>query len=55
VPRYTPTDAGFNIGYAIAKSQELSPVYVCMNGKIFVPEEIVKLLSEGRVGSIYAQ
>ena len=53
---FTPTDAGFNIGYAVAKSQELSPgIYVCMNGKLFVPEEIIKLLSEGRFGSIYAQ
>ncbi len=53
---FTPTDAGFNIGYAVAKSQELSEgIYVCMNGKIFLPEEIVKMLSEGRFGSIYTK
>jgi len=53
---FTPTDAGFNIGYAVAKSQELSEgIYVCMNGKIFVPDEIVKILSEGRFGSIYTK
>ena len=53
---FTPTDAGFNIGYAVAKSQELSEgIYVCMNGRIFVPDEVVKILSEGRFGSIYAK
>ncbi len=53
---FTPTDAGFNIGYAVAKSQELSEgIYVGMNGKIFVPGEVVKNLSEGRFGSIYTK
>jgi L-asparaginase len=53
---FTPTDAGFNLGYAVAKSQELSEgIYVCMNGKIFVPDEVVKILSEGRFGSIYTK
>ena len=53
---FTPTDAGFNIGYAVAKSQELpTGIYVCMNGRLFDPEEVVKLLSEGRFGSIYTK
>jgi L-asparaginase len=53
---FTPTDAGFNVGYAVAKSQELpAGVYACMNGRIFTPNEIVKKLSEGRFGSIYTQ
>lgn len=53
---FVPTDAGFNIGYAVAKSQELPEgVYVCMNGRIFVPDEVVKILSEGRFGSIYTR
>lgn len=53
---FSPTDAGFNLGYAVAKSQELSEgIYVCMNGRIFDPEEIVKILSEGRFGSIYTK
>jgi len=53
---FTPTDAGFNIGYAVAKSQELSEgIYVCMNGKIFIPEEIIKMLSEGKFASIYTK
>ena len=53
---FTPTDAGFNIGYAVAKSQELPEgIYVCMNGRLFTPSEIVKILSEGRFGSIYTK
>lgn len=53
---FTPTDAGFNIGYAVAKSQELSEgIYVCMNGRIFSPDEVVKIISEGRFGSIYTK
>jgi L-asparaginase len=53
---FIPTDAGFNLGYAVAKSQELDAgIYVCMNGRIFNPDEIVKLLSEGRFGSIYTK
>jgi len=53
---FSPTDAGFNIGYAVAKSQELSEgIYVCMNGRIFTPDEIIKMLSEGRFGSIYTK
>jgi L-asparaginase len=53
---FTPTDAGFNLGYAVAKSQELPVgIYVCMNGRIFAPDEVVKLISEGRFGSIYTK
>jgi L-asparaginase len=53
---FTPTDAGFNLGYAVAKSQELPEgIYVCMNGRIFVPDEVVKILSEGRFGSIFTK
>ncbi|MEK7585749.1 MAG: asparaginase domain-containing protein [Patescibacteria group bacterium] len=53
---FVPTDAGFNLGYAVAKSQDLKEgIYVCMNGRIFSPEEVVKILSEGRFGSIYTK
>lgn len=53
---FTPTDAGFNIGYAVAKTQDLSEgIYVCMNGRIFTPEEVVKIISEGRFGSIFTR
>jgi L-asparaginase len=50
----SPTDAGFNLGYAVAKSQDLTPgIYVCVNGRVFDPKEIVKILSDGRFDSIY--
>jgi len=53
---FIPTDAGFNIGYAVAKSQELpAGIYICMNGRIFSPDEVLKILSEGRFGSIYTK
>ena len=51
-----PTDAGFNLGYAIAKSQDLNVgIYICMNGRVFKPEEVVKILSAGRFGSLYTK
>jgi L-asparaginase len=51
---FSPSDAPFSLGYSIAKSQELSNgIYVCMNGKVFSPAEIVKTLSEGRFSSIF--
>lgn len=50
---FSPSDAPFNLGFAIAKSQELSNgIYVCINGKVFYPKEIVKLISEGRFASL---
>jgi L-asparaginase len=53
---FSPSDAPFNLGFSIAKSQELSNgIYVCMNGKIFSPKEIVKTLSEGRFTSIFSK
>ncbi len=53
---FSPSDAGFNLGYAVAKSQDLTNgIYVCMNGKVFAPEKVVKILSEGRFGSIYTK
>jgi len=52
----TPTDAGFNLGYAVAKSQDLeNGIYVCMNGRVFSAEEVYKILSEGRFGSLYTK
>ncbi len=53
---FTPTDAWFNIGYAVAKSQELKKwIYICMNWRIFTPHEVIKILSEWRFGSIYTK
>lgn len=50
---FSPSDAGFNLGFAFAKLHDLPVgIYVAMNGKIFTPEEVVKLLSEGRFSSI---
>lgn len=51
---FSPSDAPFNLGFSIAKSQELpNGIYVCMNGRVFSPKEIVKTLSEGRFSSIF--
>lgn len=51
---FEPSDASFNLGYAIAKVQSLSPgVYLCMNAKAFRPEEVAKNLSEGKFYSVF--
>ncbi len=42
---FSPSDAPFNLGYAVAKVLELpAGVYVCMNGRVFEPEEVMKIL-----------
>ncbi|MFC1655491.1 asparaginase domain-containing protein [Patescibacteria group bacterium] len=51
---FSPSDGPFSLGYAVAKSEDLSPgVYVCINGKVFTPEEVVKVMSEARFTSIF--
>lgn len=51
---FSPSDAPFNLGYSIAKIHELEPgIKVCMNGKIFSPTEVAKLLYEGRFISVF--
>lgn len=53
---FAPTDAGFNLGYAVAKSQDLGKgIYVCMNGRVFDAKEVVKILETGRFASIYTK
>ncbi|MES2225649.1 MAG: asparaginase domain-containing protein [Patescibacteria group bacterium] len=53
---FAPTDAGFNLGYAVGKSQNLGEgVYVCMNGRVFSPDEVVKILETGRFASTYTK
>ena len=53
---FSPTDASFNLGYSLAKVEELRPgVYVCINGNVFDPEEVSKLVSEGRFISIFGE
>ncbi len=49
------SDGPFNLGYSVAMLRELpAGVYVCMNGKIFSPGEVLKYVSEGRFESIFS-
>ena len=51
---FAPSDGPFNLGYAIAQLQHLKPgIYVSMNGKIFSPQEVMKVMSEARFASIF--
>jgi len=53
---FSPSDASFNLGYSIAKIQNLDPgIYISMNGRIFSPEEVTKLLHQGRFISLFSQ
>lgn len=50
---FTPSDAPFNLGYAMAKIENLKPgIYICMNARTFKPEEVIKSISEGKYISI---
>lgn len=47
------SDGPFNLGFAVSQVQTLEPgVYVCMNANTFKPKESVRLISEGRYGSL---
>lgn len=51
---FAPSDGTFNLGFALAKLEDLEAgVYVAMNGNIFSPEEVVKIIEEGRFVSIF--
>jgi L-asparaginase len=51
---FTPSDGPFNLGYAVAQAEHLpSGMYVCMNGRVFEPQEIMKVIEEGRFYSIF--
>ncbi|MBI4135189.1 asparaginase [Candidatus Uhrbacteria bacterium] len=53
---FTPSDGPFNLGYALAQVRTLqSGIYVCMNGKVFSPDEVVKELYKGRFASIFTK
>ncbi|MCL4338473.1 asparaginase domain-containing protein [Patescibacteria group bacterium] len=53
---FTMSDGPFNLGFAIAKAQELPHgIYVCMNGKSFSADEVVKVISEGRFASVFGE
>lgn len=48
------SDGPFNLGYAFAQAQILSPgIYLCMNGRVFDPEEVHKNVDEGRFYSAF--
>jgi L-asparaginase len=50
------SDAGFNLGFSVSELSHLnSGIYLCMNGKIFIPEEITKIISEGRFTSVFTK
>ncbi|MFH1587999.1 MAG: asparaginase domain-containing protein [Candidatus Diapherotrites archaeon] len=49
-------DAGFNLGYAIAKTSELKAgIYIAMNSKIFNSKESTKIIQEGRFISLFSK
>ncbi len=51
---FSPSDGTLNLGYAIAQTENLEGgVYVCMNCKTFSPDEVLKIISEGRFASIF--
>lgn len=51
---FSPSDGPFSLGYAIAQLEHLQPgVYVCVNGRVFSPEEVVKVIDEGRFSSVF--
>ena len=53
---FAPSDAPFNLGYSLAQLEHLpSGIYVAMNGRIFSPEEVAKLLSTGRFVSVFGE
>ena len=46
---FYPTDAPFNLGYAIAQAQtRAAGVYICMNAHCFTPQEAVKNVETAR-------
>lgn len=53
---FAPSDGPFHVGYAVAQVQSLEPgVYLCMNGKTFLPEEVMKVNVEGKFRSIFGE
>ncbi len=53
---FPSSDAFFNLGFTLSKIEYLEPgIYLCMNGKIFIPSEVAKLLSKGKFVSIFTE
>lgn len=51
---FTESDGPFNLGYAISKAQDLQKgIYVCMNGRVFTPEEVMKDIKGGKFTSVF--
>lgn len=51
---FSPSDGTFSLGYSLANLQKLEPgIYICMNGRVFNPEEVLKSIQEGRFASIF--
>jgi len=56
IAEFIMSDGGFNLGYAVSKVQDLpAGIHVCMNGKVFTPDEVIKIISEGRFSSILSE
>lgn len=50
---FAMSDAGFNLGYALAQAQSCPPgVYVCMNARTFRAGEVTKNTKEGRFQAV---
>lgn len=50
------SDGSFNLGYAIAQVQTLHPgVYVCMNARVFKPDEVAKNIHKGKFYSVFEE
>jgi L-asparaginase len=48
------SDGPFNLGFALAQTQVLEPgVYVCMNARVFTPDEVAKNIEEGKFYSVF--
>lgn len=53
---FVGSDALFNLGFAMAEIFHLEPgIYVSMNAKVFSPNEIAKLIGQGKFVSIMGE
>ncbi len=53
---FAMSDGPFNLGYALAKVQDLEPgIYICINGKVFSSNEVMKVMSQGMFASIFGE
>lgn len=50
---FAMSDAGFNLGYAVAQvSAQQAGVYVCMNARTFAAQDVMKNTQEGRFEAV---